>query len=164
MIYTKDYSRIFPLTLEEIQKLVKKLKGNRKGCWVWTGNTTPAGYGKIRLRYEMWTVHRVTHELFIGPVPTGLVVHHECRNPRCCNPRHLEAVTQSVNIFRGNIGRGKTHYKRRATHCPHGHPLSGANLIWATGKGYKWRVCKACDRARKHRYYIEHKRPRKGVK
>ena len=34
-------------------------------------------------------------------MPEGLVIDHKCRNRLCCNPDHLEAVTQAVNVQRG---------------------------------------------------------------
>lgn len=51
--------------------------------------------GKYRL------THRVTYEMFRGPIPDGLVLDHLCRVPACCWPGHLEPVTHAVNIARG---------------------------------------------------------------
>lgn len=50
--------------------------------------------------------HVVAYELWFGPVPAGLELDHLCRNVACCNPAHLEAVTRSVNIRRGECGHG----------------------------------------------------------
>lgn len=35
-----------------------------------------------------------------GPTPDGLELDHLCRNPSCCNPAHLEAVTHAENMRR----------------------------------------------------------------
>lgn len=63
------------------------------GCWHWTGNITPTGYGRM----SQIPVHRYSYELHNGPVPKGLVVRHKCDNPRCCNPTHLETGTRADN-------------------------------------------------------------------
>lgn len=34
-------------------------------------------------------------------VPEGLELDHTCKNPRCCNPDHLEPVTNQINVYRG---------------------------------------------------------------
>lgn len=88
-----------------------------EGCWNWLGNITPIGYGGFFLDGKNRRAHRVAYELSIGPIPKGLVIDHLCRNRRCVNPDHLEAVTQGEN-------RGRVPVK---THCNYGHPLIGDN-------------------------------------
>jgi HNH endonuclease len=46
--------------------------------------------------------HRWSYEYFKGPMPTDLVTDHLCRNPICVNPIHLEAVSNLINIGRGD--------------------------------------------------------------
>lgn len=48
---------------------------------------------------------RPIRERLFGPVPAPLEIDHLCRNPACCNPAHLEAVTRSVNALRGHAAR-----------------------------------------------------------
>lgn len=43
-------------------------------------------------------VHRVAHELKIGPIPEGLHVLHDCDTPECFEPKHLYAGTQVQNV------------------------------------------------------------------
>jgi len=147
MAKRRNYGKIFPLTLEEIKRVVSKLKKNRKGCWIWEG-TKRGAYGRIGLRGERWMAHRIAHQLFGGKVGEDEVVDHLCRNRPCCNPEHLEAVKDKTNVKRGEIARGAKHYKRKKKYCKFGHELAGENLAWETYKGRKRRVCKKCRRRR----------------
>lgn len=65
-------------------------------CWVWLASVNkPDGYGQfVRKRGGQQLkryVHRYTFELFVGEIPEGWEVHHECGVRVCCNPDHLEA-------------------------------------------------------------------------
>lgn len=67
------------------------------GCWVWRGARQKSGYGNVKMNKRHHGVHRLVFEILRGPVPNGLVLHHRCTNKPCCNPDHLEPVTQSEN-------------------------------------------------------------------
>lgn len=119
------------------------------GCWQWCGGVTPEGYGMYWREGRNWHVHRAHYERVHGPIPEGLTIDHLCRNPRCCNPAHLEAVTLRENLLRGN---GAAARNARKTHCIRGHPLTGDNLyVDPRGK----RECRICRRRAQTRYIKE---------
>jgi hypothetical protein len=70
------------------------------GCWLWTG-VLANGYGRIKRGDKRLMAHRVSYELFRGPIPSGLTLDHLCRLRCCVNPWHLESVTMRENMLRG---------------------------------------------------------------
>lgn len=133
-------------------------------CWHWTGAVNDQGYGNIGLgrRHEgKARVHRLSYELTIGAIPEGAQVDHTCHNNtdcpggpdclhrRCCNPAHLEAVTQQANIARGNAGK----YQNAKTHCPQGHEYTPEN----TFNNNSGRGCKVCRLAWNRKYNAKRK-------
>lgn len=117
-------------------------------CWIWTGHSVN-GYGGISLTGSTSTgAHRVSHELFIGPIAKGLHVDHLCRVPLCVNPAHLEAVPPRVNLMRGV---GPSAVNATKTHCPQGHPYDAENTYrYKRPDGGFGRKCRQCQRDRDH--------------
>ena len=114
------------------------------GCHEWQGFVRKDGYGSIGRR----KVYRLAYEAVHGTIPKGLTIDHLCRNKRCMNVDHLEAVSQKVNNDRGETPSG---INGRKTHCPAGHPYDEANTrIHPDARGRLHRQCRACDRAAWH--------------
>lgn len=69
-------------------------------CWNWTGAINLNGYGHLTLINGSARAHRVSYEIYVGEIPSGLVIDHLCSNRKCVNPAHLEPVTQEENMRR----------------------------------------------------------------
>lgn len=117
------------------------------GCHNWTG-VTHRGYGQIRANGSNTSTHRAAYVLAKGPIPEGLQIDHLCRNRRCCNPDHLEAVTSYENMLRSD---GRCSLNLRKTHCSNGHIFDDENTAFVPPNG---RRCRKCERQRvSDRYY-----------
>lgn len=113
------------------------------GCWLWT-RSQRVGYGQAVVASTGQYAHRVAWVAWNGAIPRGMVLDHLCRVRLCCNPAHLEPVTNRVNLVRG-VGFAGVNASK--THCTSGHPLSGDNLyIERYAYGVK-RHCRVCRRA-----------------
>ena len=129
------YQRTRTPIKERFWKQVKKLEN---GCWVWTGHLV-MGYGQFWISHtEPIRAHRFSYLMAKASIPEGLQLDHLCRKKACVNPEHLEAVTQSVNLLRGNTY--LMNGNRKKTHCIHGHPFDLFNTIYEGNK----RHCRTC--------------------
>lgn len=118
-----------------------KVDKQPNGCWVWTGCIIRNGYGQCRQAY----VHRMAWEQIRGPIPPGLQLDHLCRNRACCNPDHLEPVTNRENVVRGF---GPTAINARKTECKRGHAYTEENTYhYRDGR----RDCRVCMKMRREK-------------
>jgi hypothetical protein len=70
-------------------------------CELWTGYTTPNGYGRRTVKSVSQYAHRYAWEQANGPIPEGMVIDHLCGVRNCTNVRHMEVVTLAENTRRG---------------------------------------------------------------
>jgi len=132
-----------------IERFAEKVNHVASGCWEWTAYVGNSGYGRFWLDGKGALAHRWSYEYHVAPIPEGLFIDHLCRNKVCVNPSHLEPVTPSENVLRGNgpsaaAARGDT-----ITHCPQGHEYTEENTYMSGGS----RVCRICKRANARAHY-----------
>jgi len=85
----------------------KRYRINPKtGCWEWLGYIDKKGYaiGRGNKGVTIYA-YRQSYIESKGPIPEDCEVDHRCRNRRCINPEHLEAVTHAVNVQRGRVAK-----------------------------------------------------------
>lgn len=126
------------------------------GCWLWTGNCYPNGYGQISINYKSCLAHRYSWTVKYGAIPDGLWVLHRCDVKKCVNPDHLFLGTNSDNqkdaIAKGiKIGLHYGHQrKREMTHCKRGHEFTFDNTRLSKRGERHCRTCHAeQERARR---------------
>lgn len=123
-----------------------KVAHGGEGCWLWCASLTQKGYGQFSFgkksdgTYRMLKAHRFAYEDTVGPIPEGMAIDHLCRNRACCNPVHLEVVTNAENNKRAGAAKES---------CARGHRFTPENII---GGRNGTRECRACRLERKRRY------------
>lgn len=123
---------------DPLLRFANKYTKTDSGCWQWHG--APCGtngeYGYFWTGERYIVAHRFAYLLQHGSIPTGMEIDHLCKNTKCVNPAHLEAVSHQENINRSAAGRNNA----VKTHCPSGHPYDEANTVRYDNRRY----CLAC--------------------
>jgi len=115
------------------------------GCWLWVGMVTHDGYPYWgTTNNKSIYAHRFIYEQEIGPIPEGFTLDHTCRVRNCVNPAHMDPCTLQENISRGDYG-----WRKRQTHCKHGHEFTVENTYFDANGGRNKkgrRVCRECGK------------------
>ena len=135
---------------EFMQKRID-FKSSPTECWLWIGNITHDGYPYWGTTgNKSIYAHRFLYEQEVGPIPKGLTLDHTCRVRNCVNPEHMDPCTLIENISRGNYG-----WRKRQTHCKHGHEFTSENTYFDPKGGRNGggrRICRACGRLAQKAY------------
>ncbi len=127
-------------------------------CWNWEGHCTPSKdsgnlYGSFSPNGKKLRASRWSYEYFRGQIPEDYQIHHTCRNTKCVNPFHLEALSAidhaqtRIFIEREKIPKPIKEPKPPRTQCRKGHEYNEQNTIFKIGKsGNMNRVCRVCKR------------------
>lgn len=127
------------------------------GCHEWVGQLDRHGYGRFGAQRRDYYAHRFSWLLKYGSLPEiPLELDHLCRNPKCVNPLHLEAVTGRENKRRSSINVSTIHAHQ--THCVNGHSFDELNTYIRRDNGA--RMCKTCGRLRNRLRPDQRKSPR----
>lgn len=100
--------------------------------WMWVGNVSPTGYGRMWGADHPWLAHRLVWSVLRGDPPP--VLHHVCRVRRCVNPAHLTPIEPGEHT--------RLHHFSEV--CSEGHPFTSENTyVRRDGRGRQCRICKA---------------------
>lgn len=115
-------------------------------CWIWLGAVSNSGYGSFWSDNKSKLAHRWSYSFFRGDLLGDLHLDHLCRNKLCCNPEHLDPVTNKINISRGLLG----DLYVRPKSCSRGHLFDDQNTYISkkTGKA----TCRRCHALRQRGY------------
>ena len=87
-------------------------------CWTYGGAPSNTdGHRYLWYGHEGVTeqhAHRASYRIHRGEIPDGLIVRHQCDNPTCVNPDHLELGTHQDNMTDMALrhpGRAKSGFK-----------------------------------------------------
>lgn len=138
------------ITCKDLKRFWNKVK-KLNNCWEWTASLNKYGYGTFYYNKKIIKAHRFSYEISKGLIPKRLELDHLCRNPKCVNPDHLEAVTHKENTLRGNCFSA---INAKKTHCPQGHKYNLENTH-ISKKGE--RRCKTCRKRIFNNHYLTHK-------
>jgi len=84
------------------ERLLHFSKPRPNGCREWTGEFNVCGYGRLSVqrngKRKQPLAHRLSYEMFVAPIPPGMMVLHRCDNPKCVAPDHLWLGTNADNM------------------------------------------------------------------
>lgn len=136
-----------PMRGKPLEERFWRLVDKTEDCWMWTGHKNPEGYGNFANKGVTWKAHRLAYTLVVGEIPEDMTLDHDCNNPPCVRPDHLQPMSRVDNVMKGN---GACVRNRDKTHCKYGH-----EFIAGISHGRPCRVCKVCEKLRTERRAAE---------
>ncbi len=139
-----------------IDRFMKKVEFSDEH-WLWVGGTS-SGYGVFwdNEAQRLVRAHIWSYEYFVGPVPDGYEVHHQCKYRNCVAPGCLQPLSKPDHYTTRNY--------HTATHCPKGHPYDDTNTLTSVdsvnGNVYVHKRCAVCTKESKKRYRQNNKEKR----
>lgn len=119
------------------------------GCWVWLGETSSRGYGRIHVDGKKRQAHRIAWEMVNGAMPAHLDACHSCDVECCINPAHIWPGTPSENakdaVRKGYVP-SNPRWQAFKTHCKRGHEFTPENTAARLSNGKYIRRCRQCER------------------
>lgn len=104
------------------------------GCWLWSGDHVPDGYGRIMVNGRRMKAHRLAAAVFMElAADDPRIVCHRCDVPACVNPDHLFLGDQADNIADA-VAKGRL----RAPVAPSGIQRKTADARRACKRGHLW--------------------------
>ena len=85
------------MTSQQRRLLNMAYRHEETGCWLWNGQISNSGYGRIMERQndcttKMVSAQTASYHAFIGAVPEGNLVKQSFGNRLCINQEHLELM------------------------------------------------------------------------
>lgn len=114
------------------------------GCWLWTGHSPGAGYGRFSINGIGYSAHRIAVAMRGIPVSPELYCDHKCRTRACVNPDHLRLVVPRINSIENSVG--PTAENCMKTSCKHGHVFTPETTIYKAVGQFTHRRCLICQR------------------
>lgn len=106
--------------------------------WPWPGKPDPYGYGMLAFEGRALKAHRVSYEIFRGPIPEGLMIRHTNDIRIDVNPWNMKLGTAADNA-RDMVERNRQSRTPRIWGSRHHHTrladddVREIRRLWATG-------------------------------
>lgn len=133
-------------------RILKYVRKDESGCWLWTGYVRPSRYpgnryGMVTIRFPGKTTvrnaHRAMWAALHGWPERSQVVCHTCDVALCVNPEHIYLGTMADNM-RDRDERNRNHNTGKV-YCKRGHLLEGDRIyLEPSAAGGVARKCKQC--------------------
>ena len=84
--------------LAAVDFLARSQPDPNSGCWLWEGDLSTTGYGRITVARKGWKAHRASWAVANNAHPGSGFVMHTCDTPVCVNPDHLRLGDHTDNM------------------------------------------------------------------